>query len=321
MDKPVIENAALFRDALQGLRAQPKALHPKWFYDETGSALFERITDLPEYYLTRTELEILRENVDVLDGYVPEEAALIELGSGASTKTRILLDALGGIDAYVPVDISREFLREVAGEIDRSYPDLTVAPLACDMLQELALPEAAEGRAKVGFFPGSTLGNLEPGDARALLRRVRGWPGVTAFVLGIDLVKDPEVLVRAYDDAEGVTAAFNRNLLHRLNREAGADFDVDRFAHEARWNAQKARIEMHLVSRGAQEVQLGAHRIPFAAGESIHTENSHKHTREALAAMAADSGWRVAEFLTDADALFSVAVLVPDGAEPGAAGG
>jgi dimethylhistidine N-methyltransferase len=311
MDKIMTQNMPLLTEALEGLRASPKELHPKWFYDSAGSALFEQITELPEYYVTRTELAVLRDNVAMIAPYVPQASALVELGSGASTKTRILLDALDDFDTYVPVDISEDFLKSVAEDIDRSYPALEVAPLAGDLLGELTLPDAVAGRPTVGFFPGSTLGNLEPPEARALLRRVRNWPDITALVLGIDLVKDPDVLVRAYDDAQGVTAAFNRNILARLNREAGGEFDPESFAHEARWNVEKSRIEMHLVSRTDQRVRLATQTVSFRSGESIHTENSHKYTRQALVDMATDSGWSVAEFLTDDDAWFAVAVLTP----------
>ncbi len=311
MDKPVVSNRALLRDALDGLRALPKRMHPKWFYDQTGSEIFEQITELPEYYPTRTEVSILRAEIGTLARHVPDGAALIELGSGASTKTCILLDALDRLGVYVPVDVSGDFLHRIADELDRRYPDLEVSPLVGDFLGELALPPIAAGRPKVAFFPGSTIGNLEPDEARELLGRVRAWPDITAFILGVDLVKDPHTLIRAYDDSAGVTADFNRNLLHRLNAEAGADFDVAGFDHEARWNADAARIEMHLVSRRAQTVHLDGRSIAFAEGESIHTENSHKYTRDAVEDMAAGAGWRVAEFLTDRDDLFAVSVLEP----------
>ena len=313
MGKETVADAELLNSALKGLRASPKVLEPKWFYDAAGSALFERITELPEYYPTRTELAILRNRVAELAPYIPQGAALVELGSGASTKTRLLLDALPGIAAYVPIDVSADFLQDSAAELDRAYAEIEVVPLAGDFMAPLRLREALDARPKVGFFPGSTIGNLEPAEAADLLRRVRQWRGVSAFVVGMDLVKDRETLIRAYDDSAGVTAAFNRNLLHRLNRDAGADFDPDAFDHEARWNEKEARIEMHLVSRRAQAVRLGPATIAFAAGESIRTENSHKYTHARLAAIASRSGWRVAEFLTDKDEMFAVAVLVPGG--------
>jgi len=313
MDRSLLHNRQLLAEALAGLDASPKRMHPKWFYDHVGSELFERITALPEYYLTRTEVAILQREVGMLKGYVPDGAALVELGSGASTKTRILLDAMHRLAVYVPVDVSGDFLHGVAKDIDRIYPDLTVAPLIGDFLQELTLPRVADELPKVAFFPGSTMGNLEPTEAQALLRRIRNWSGITAFILGVDLVKNPEVLIRAYDDAQSVTAAFNRNLLHRLNREAGADFDVESFDHEARWNVAQARIEMHLVSRTAQKISIDGKIIQFHAGESIHTESSHKYTRRSLRGFATEAGWQVAEFRTDPEEIFAVVVLVPGG--------
>lgn len=311
MDKALLSNRGFLAEALVGLRATPKRMHPKWFYDDVGSALFERITELPEYYPTRTEVSILRREIVTLARYVPDGAALIELGSGASTKTRFLLDALDGLGAYVPVDVSVDFLHTAARNIDRIYPDLKVVPLVGDFLQDLKLPPVTEEMAKVAFFPGSTIGNLEPAEAQELLRRIRMWPGIAAFILGVDLVKDTKVLLRAYDDAQGVTAAFNRNLLHRLNREAGAEFDAESFDHEVRWNEEHSRIEMHLVSRAAQEISVNGRTIQFHAGESIHTESSHKYTSRSVDKLAAETGWKVAEFLTDPNELFAVTVLVP----------
>ncbi len=310
MDAPSVKNPELLRAALAGLSTRPKGLSPKWLYDARGSELFEEITVQPEYYPTRTETALLRDACDRLAAMVPEGAALVELGSGASVKTRILLDRVAPVlSAYLPLDISEEFLRQTAEALGPDYPGLAVRPVVGDFTAPVTLPAEVAGAPVVLFFPGSTLGNLEPADAAALLARLRALPGVAALILGLDLVKPADVLVPAYDDAAGVTAAFNLNLLHRLNREANAAFDVSTFRHEARWNADAARIEMHLVSDIAQQVRLHDHRIAFAAGESIHTENSHKFTREGCAGLAAQAGWGIADWITDAQGRFAVTVL------------
>lgn len=301
----------LLRAAVAGLTGARKSMDPKWFYDAAGSALFEEITRLPEYYPTRTETAILRAHVDRLSRHVPPDAVLIELGSGASVKTRILLDGLPDLAAYLPVDVSASFLANTAAALSRDYPELPVRPIVGDFMSPLDLPPAYADHPKVAFFPGSTIGNLEPGRAGQLLSSVRRWPGVESFIIGIDLVKDTGTLLRAYDDGAGVTARFNLNLLRRLNREACATFDPDSFRHEARWNADLARVEMHLVSRVAQTVRIGPATAHFAAGESIHSENSHKYSRESFARLADPAGWRLETFLTDPDGLFAVCVLVP----------
>ena len=306
-----VSNPALLDDALAGLTARPKTLAPKWLYDERGSEFFERITGLPEYYLTRTEAEILRRHAGALAARVPAGGALVELGSGASIKTRYLLDAGSHLGAYVPIDISAEFLTRTAAALRRRYPDLWIAPMVGDFSRPLDLSAAILDRPTVGFFPGSTIGNLEPAVARALLAGARAWPGITGFILGVDLVKDPAELVAAYDDTEGVTAAFIANILTRLNREAGAGFDPDAFTYEALWNAELARIDMRLLSTRQQIVDLPGHRIAFAAGEAIHVSASRKYTPASLAALVATAGWGLAETFTDPDHRFAVAVLTP----------
>ena len=306
-----VRNADLRAEAIAGLTARKKSLAPKWLYDERGSALFERITGLPEYYPTRTETAILRRHAAQLGSLVPPGGALVELGSGASLKTRILLDAGAHFGAYVPIDISPEFLTRTAEDLRRRYRDLPIIPLTGDFSRPLNLPGAALDLPKIGFFPGSTIGNLDPAAARALLERVRGWPGTEGFILGVDLVKDPEELVAAYDDAQGVTAAFISNILVRLNREAGANFDPDAFAYEALWNAELARIDMRLVSTRKQVVDLSGTRIDFAADEPIHVSASRKYTGDSLAALATASGWRVAQSFADEGNRFLVACLVP----------
>lgn len=310
MNKPDVSNADLLRSAVAGLCGDPKTMESKWLYDHDGSQLFEDITRLPEYYPTRTERGILEAGIDVFQRYLPPAATLVELGSGASVKTRILLDGLKGLAAYLPIDISASFVHASAKELSADYPTLTIEPVVADFMAEIRLPDVFIAKPKAVFFPGSTLGNLDPTEAAGLLTRIRRWDRLEAFIIGIDLVKDQDVLVRAYDDSAGITAAFNLNLLKRLNYELGTDFDLDSFAHEARWNTDRSRIEMHLVSKVAQTVTVGSHEISFAAGESIHTENSRKYTRDTFTKIAASAGLSVAEFLTDVDELFAVAILV-----------
>ena len=307
-----VANPALLADALAGLGGTPKRLHPKWLYDDRGSALFERITGLPEYDLTRNEAAILRDNAAAIAAHLPAGGALAELGAGAATKTRLLLDAAPHLEAYVPIDISAAFLAQTAAGLRRDHPGLAIHPLAADFTTPVALPGAVAGMAVAGLFLGSTVGNLARADAVALLAGARTWPGAEAFVLGADLVKDEADLVAAYDDAQGVTAAFIGGILHRLRAEAGAEIDPDAFAYEARWDAARAAIDMALVSRRAQTVRLGGTAIPFAESEPIIVSTSRKFTTGTLAALARDGGWRVAEVLTDARARFAVGILQTD---------
>ncbi|WP_292287077.1 L-histidine N(alpha)-methyltransferase [Marivita sp.] len=306
--KPEIGNSALYSDVIAGMSRSPKGLSPKWFYDDRGSAIFEEITQLSEYYPSRTERAILETGLARIEAHVPAGAALVELGSGASVKTRLLLNGLKGLSTYVPVDISEDFLHASAAELATDFPRLDVRPVVADFMQPVPLPDLG-GQPVVGFFPGSTIGNLSPDAARALLMRLGEWPDHDTLILGVDLVKAPETLVAAYDDASGVTARFNLNLLRRLNREAGAEFDLETFRHKAIWNATEARVEMHLQSLEDQSVQIGDHVVEFAAGETIHTENSHKYSVESLSELARTAGWHLAEVLTDPQALFAVAIL------------
>ena len=300
-------------EALAGLRAAPKRTSPKWFYDDEGSALFERITRLDAYYPPRLEREAFGAALPAV-GERLHGAAIAEFGSGSSRKTRALIEAVRP-PLYVPLDIAEGFLNEAAARLRVDVPGLDVMPVAADFTREVLLPEAFLARERrLGFFPGSTIGNFDAGGAEAFLRRARGTlgadgPGQTAFLVSADLVKDEAVMVRAYDDPQGVTAAFNRNLLHRMNRELGADFDPTHFRHEARWNAEASRIEMHLVSALPQTVMVAGERIDFAEGETIHTENSHKYTREGFAALADRAGWRVEDAWTDAGGGFGVFLL------------
>ena len=302
------------RDLVAGLRATPKRIPPKYFYDAAGSRLFERITTLPEYYPTRAEMQILRERAGAVAALVPAEGALIEFGSGSSAKVRLLLARMPKLRAYVPVDISGEFLGEEARRLRAEHSSLQVVPVAADFTKPFALPDAVRGLPRAGFFPGSTIGNFDPDDAKAFLRNAAGvlGPG-TPFIVGVDLVKDEAILNRAYDDAQGVTAAFNLNLLARANRELKADFDLDGFAHHAFFNEEQSRIEMHLVSRKVQQVHVGGETFAFDEGETIHTENSYKYTVDGFLRLAAEAGWRGSDVWTDKDRLFSVHALKANG--------
>jgi len=304
------ETARFRRDLIAGLTRTPKALSPKWLYDAEGSRLFEEITCLPEYYPTRQEASLLRRVAPSWAARFGEGAVLVEFGSGASEKTRIVLDASPDMVAYVPIDISADALDAAARRIADSYPRLSVAPLVGDFLHLGALPSGIGQGRRVGFFPGSTIGNLDPDEAVAFLKAARGLLGDGAlFVLGADLVKPQDILIAAYDDAQGVTAAFNRNLLARANRELGATFDVDAFVHRAVWNAGASRMEMHLEATRDMVVEIDDRIIDFRAGETIHTENSRKFTEDSLRSLAESGGWKVSAFETGPEPSVALAVL------------
>jgi L-histidine N-alpha-methyltransferase len=303
-------SAGFLADALAGLAASPKTLPAKYFYDATGSALFEDITRLPEYYPTRAEMRILREQGGAIGAAVPPGAALIEFGSGSSAKIRILLDHLPGLAAYVPVDVSGEMLHDEARALGLDYPNLAVRPVVADFTTAFKLPSGLDGVARAGFFPGSTIGNFDTDAAGAFLAHARGILGPEGvLIVGVDLVKDRSVLQAAYDDAAGVTARFNLNVLTRMNRELGADFDIPAFEHRAFFNEALSRIEMHLVSTVAQRVTIAGRRFAFAAGETIHTENSYKYTVQSFRELAQAAGWVSSQVWTDPDGLFSVHAL------------
>jgi len=305
-----VERSAFAHDVIEGLARHPKSLPPKYFYDDTGSALFEEITRLPEYYPTRTEISILQEHASDIAAVVPKGAALIEFGAGATTKARLLL-ASCSVDTYVPVDISEQFLQDQAEILRRDFPRISVFPVIADFTQPFELPPAIQSMAKIGFFPGSTLGNFEPHEACGFLRRAGTILGTQAtMIIGVDLDKDERVLHAAYNDASGVTARFNLNLLTRINRELGGNFDLSAFAHRAIYNRERHRIEMHLVSRKAQTVRLLGRSFSFRQGESIHTENSYKYSAERFIALARGSGWASRASWIDQDGLFSVHALV-----------
>lgn len=302
------QRAAFREDVLAGLAGRPKTVPSRWFYDDRGSELFERITGLPEYYLTRTEHGILRENAAEMAGFAgPGAVVVVEYGAGAGLKIEILLAALESPAAYVPIDVAGDFLAASARRIARRFPGLEVRPVVADFTARFDLPADLPAARRLAFFPGSTIGNLDESMARAFLAQARRHTRQGGrMILGADRAKSPDVLTAAYDDAAGVTAAFNRNLLVRINRELGGDIDPESFAHEARWTAARSAIEMHLVSRRAQRVRVAGQVFDFAAGESIHTEDSRKYTLEALKALAQSAGWRVAQLWEDAEGLFAV---------------
>lgn len=295
-------------DVLAGLRENPKRISPKYFYDARGSALFDQICELKEYYPTRTEMQILEARGDEIANAIGEDALLVEFGSGSSLKTRLLLDRLPTLCAYVPVDISRSHLMMAAHRIAEAYPNLEVLPVCADFTRLFGVPTPRKPASRVVvFFPGSTIGNFDPPQAVELMQVMREVAGDDGgLVLGADLVKDPNVLVRAYDDAPGVTAAFNLNVLRRFNVELGANFDLTSFRHRALWNAPAGRIEMHLVSTRDQHVTVAEESIRFIAGEPIVTEHCHKYTLSGIAEQAALAGWHMRERWLDDRAYFSV---------------
>jgi len=293
-------------EILDGLSRPQKKLPSKYFYDATGSRLFDRITELPEYYPTRTELEILHEHASSMAARCGPHCLLIELGAGSVTKVRLLLDELDHPAGYVPVDVSGEHLHAAASVLAADYPTLKVTPVVADFTARFNLPDVSADR-RVVFFPGSTIGNFDPPRADALLRRVANLIGPGGgLLLGVDLRKPKDVLERAYNDAAGVTAAFNQNLLTRINRELGANFDMGAFRHVAFYNRAKSRIEMHLESATDQQVQIGPATFDFREGESIHTENSYKYEVSELAERAEDCGLRLNETWSDAQKYFAV---------------
>lgn len=300
--------ADFLAEVLEGLGAPQKRLSPKFFYDSRGSALFEAICATPEYYPTRTEIGILRRFTAEIAETLGPSCVLIEPGSGSMDKVRLLLEALRPA-AYLPADISGEHLLSAARALAAEYPWLGVHAVCMDYslgLEALAGPELPTGR-KIVFFPGSTIGNFEPGEAADFLAQAARLVGPGGgLLIGVDLKKDPAVLHGAYNDAQGITAEFNRNLLRRINAELDADFDPGRFHHYAFYHAPQGRIEMHLLSRGAQTVRVAGTRLDFADGESIHTENSYKYTLAEFRALARSAGFRAAGCWTDADTLFSV---------------
>ncbi len=299
-----------WRDLLAGLARTPRSVPPKYFYDAAGSALFDRICELPEYYPTRTELRILTEHAPEMAAEIGPHAELVEFGAGSLTKVRLLLDAFDASEAprrYVPIDISGDHLESAAQRLRAEYPAMAVQPVVADYTLPSLLPAPAVGTGqRVGFFPGSTIGNFLPGEALSFLQLAARMLRGGGMLVGVDLVKDPARLHAAYNDAQGVTAAFNLNLLRRANLELDADFDLEGFMHYAYYDPLLRRIEMHLVSRCAQTVRVAGERFAFEEGETIHTENSHKFTVDGFRRLAAQAGFRPGPVWTDDARLFSV---------------
>jgi L-histidine N-alpha-methyltransferase len=313
-----LADPSLVEDVLGGLLASPKRLSPTYFYDERGSQLFDEICELPEYYITRTETDILEQYSAAIAGRIGPNALLVELGSGASTKTRLLLNELPDLAAYVPVDISRSHLIAAAHRISDAYPGLEVLPACADFTRPFALPKSRRVPSRVViFFPGSTIGNFEPLAAIDLMKVMRAMAtprlgsasGGGGLVIGFDLRKDPAILERAYDDSAGITAEFNLNVLRRLNRDLGANFELDAFRHQALWVAEASRIEMRLVSTTRQTVTIAGERISFEADEPIITEHCHKYTPDSFARQAAAAGWTSRQTWTDPREYFHVQYL------------
>ena len=305
---PHAEVSSFETDVLAGLGATPKRIQAKYFYDGAGSQLFERITEQPEYYPTRSEMRILSEQGADFAKLIPEGAALVEFGSGSSKKARIMLKAAPKLAAYVPVDICGEMIEQEAIDLRPDFPGLKVLPVTADITKPFELPEEAKAApVRVGFFPGSTIGNFEPHEAAAFLRNAAQILGKGALmIVGADLIKPADTLNAAYNDAAGVTARFNLNLLVRINRELRGDFKLDTFEHHAFYNRERHRIEMHLASLKRQRVKVAGESFDFRAGETIHTENSYKYSVESLGALARGVGWLPVGAWTDPDKFFSI---------------
>lgn len=295
-------------EIIAGLQQDEKEISPKFFYDERGSVLFDRITKLPEYYPTKTEFGIMRANIAEIAELVGPQASLIEYGSGSSSKTRVLLEHLHALAVYVPVDISEEHLLASAQQIRSEFPGLAVLPVVADFTRHFALPNPSVMPLRnIVYFPGSTIGNFAHDAALDLLRVMYDEAGENgAMLIGVDLQKDPDIIERAYNDSAGVTAEFNLNMLRHLNREYGSDFDLDSFSHDAQYNADEGRVELRLISASEQTVSIGSEEVLIEKGEGILTEYSHKYTLAGFAAMAEAAGFTVARVWTDAKQLFSV---------------
>ncbi len=310
--RPVLDQApateSFRKAALSGLRKAQKQIPSKFLYDARGSKLFDKICELEEYYPTRTEIDIMKQNAEAMAEAIGPRVRLVEYGSGSSVKTRILLDHLNELASYVPVDISKEHLVESANELAEDYPSIPIQPVCADYTTAFELPESpSPARRTVGYYPGSTIGNFRRNEARDFLGRIADTVRPDGgLLIGVDLKKDVDVLKAAYDDSEGVTAAFNKNLLRRMNRELNATFDLDGFEHHVFWNEERGCIESHLRSTKTQTVTVAGERFPFKEGETIHTEDSHKYTLDEFAALAAEADFQVDRMWTDERSYFSI---------------
>lgn len=302
---------SMIEEVIEGLIKKQKTLPSKYFYDEKGSQLFDEITELEEYYPTRTERKILEDNVEEIADFLGDKVLLIEPGSGSSSKTKILLGNMNNICCYIPMDISGEYLNKVAEQLRNEFPNISIHPLSADYTKPFQLPESSPDARKVVFYPGSTIGNFKLEKVEQFLRVIHGIVEKDGGVLiGADLKKDVSVLEAAYNDSKGITAAFNKNIFIHLNREIGTNFDPDLFEHESIWNEEKGRIEMHLFVKEDHAVKVNGNIVEFAKGESIHTENSHKYTKEEFAEMVSD-WFEVKKVWTDENDYFSLQYLVP----------
>jgi dimethylhistidine N-methyltransferase len=295
-------------DVLAGLSKHQKGINPKYFYDEIGSILFEKITEVPEYYITRTELAILEENKKEMSKLIGKDATLIEFGSGSSTKVKILLDNIESLKHYIPIDISSEMLLKSADALSSEYKDLSILPICADFVKPISIPDY--GGKRVIFYPGSTIGNFEPQKAKEILENASAMlQHGDGLLIGVDLKKDREVLEKAYNDASGVTEQFNLNMIKRINKELNANFKLSSFSHLAFYNDELGRIEMHLKSLEDQSVMIGVHEVHFSRGETIHTENSYKYSVEQFHALAKECGFTSKKVWTDSNKWFSVHYL------------
>lgn len=296
---------------LKGLSQKNKKLNPKWLYDHEGSKIFEQITKLDEYYVTRTEIDILRNNQKEISDCIGEGATIIEPGAGASEKIKILLKSLKKPKLYVPSDISKTYIEDVAKKLQKTLPEIDIEPLVFDFQSNKKIPDHINRQKNLTtFFPGSTIGNFDPQDAIQFLKRVKSQFCSSKMIIGVDLVKNKKTLEKAYNDELGVTSKFNKNILKRMNKELDANFDLDSFRHNAFFNEEKSRIEMHLVSRKKQNVSIGKTSFLFQENEYVHTESSYKYSLDSFNKLASEAGWSVVKVWMDRNKFFSVQYLI-----------